>query len=492
MDLQNTREATTSARSEARGDVPRIFRGLDFVTEWLVFTVLIFSPWAFGTTEHWSITTVNRLNFLLGLVLVAKWICRAVTGYQPDRWASQERLLARLWPWFVGVLTVFLLGYIGVSAWNSRAIYHLQEQRFEYLEYVPWLPHSYDQAKSWERFYRCLAAACFFWALRDWLLIKTSRDRSGEHGSDRVSERVRRLLWVLCINGTLIAVEGLLQRLTHTNKLLWLVQPEINAWNSGQFGPYAYRSNAAQLFNMIWPATFGFFLSLNRYYRRGFGSGSETILVLCCAILAVCPFLTSSRLGAAVSAGLMISSLGIIFVRRGFKKWTSTAIWLFFFSSVLAGGLWLNWDDLKERFMKRAGDETSGRSEIYANAKKIVADYPVFGVGPGAFGAVYQLYREDSSQYWHAYAHDDWLEARATLGWVGFAAILLLLTFAGSHWFIGSGVPLPSDLAIFIGLGCLGVLLTALGDLPFQIYSLLLVFLAFLAVLSSGVRPRRN
>ena len=66
MDLQNTREATTSARSEARGDVPRIFRGLDFVTEWLVFTVLIFSPWAFGTTENWSITTVNRLNFFQG------------------------------------------------------------------------------------------------------------------------------------------------------------------------------------------------------------------------------------------------------------------------------------------------------------------------------------------------------------------------------------------------------------------------------------------
>ena len=492
MGLQRDIERNHSKRIRGRSEVPWFYRGLDFLTELLVFTILVFSTWAFGTTEPWSISAVNGLNYLLGTTFLMKWVFRAVTGYQPNQWSSERRLVARIWPWLAGTATLLLLSYIGVSAWNARAIYHLQEQRFEYLNYLAWLPHSYDQAKSWERFYRCLAAACFFWALRDWLLVKTTHDKIGGSASGRVSDRVRLLLWVICINGALIALEGLLQRMTHTDKLLWLVRPEINAWHSGQFGPYAYRSNAAQLFNMIWPVTIGFFLSLIQHHRRGIGRGPEVMLLLCCVVSVVASFLTTSRLGAGVSIFLVGWAIGIILVRKGFKSRASAVFWSLFFLVLLSGSLWLNWGDLRARFANYTLDQTSGRTEIYSNTKKMVGDYPVFGVGPGAFGAVYQLYRDDANQYWHAYAHDDWLEARATLGWVGFGLIVSLLFLSGSHWFIGSGVPLPSDLAVFIGIGCAGLLLTAVWDLPFQIYSLLLVFLALLAMLSSGARPRPN
>ncbi len=486
------RQSKVRRRSGDRGKIPRVFRGVDFVSEILIVSVLVISPWAFGTTESWSINLVNSLNYALGLLLLGKHIMRIATGYRTEFWDVRGSLGTRIWILLMGAITFFLLCYIGVSAWNARAVYQVQEQQFVYQEFVSWLPHSYDQAKSWERFFRCLGAACFFWALRDWLLTKTDRDKAGSQVGDRVSERVRRVLWVICINATLIAVEGMMQRLTGTNKLLWLIQPEINAHNSGQFGPFAYRSNAAQLFNMVWPATLGLFLAMNRHHLRGIGRGPETVLVLCFAILVACPFLTSSRLGAVMSCFLILVCLVIIVVRKWLTKRGSSTFWSLLFLVVLVGGIWLNWGDLVKRFTPSTGDETSGRTEIYINAKKIVADYPVFGVGAGAFGAVYQLYREDSTQYWHAYAHDDWLEARATLGRVGFGAVVSLLILAFGHGFMGVGVPLPTDLALYLGVGCMGVLLTALGDLPFQIYSLLIVFLTLLAILSSSVIPRKS
>src|SRR2546426_9391024 len=54
------------------------------------------------------------------------------------------------------------------------------------------------------------------------------------------------------------------------------------------------------------------------------------------------------------------------------------------------------------------------RSEaIFDTARKIAADYPVFGTGPGTLEAVFQLYRTSTEEYWPAQLHNDWLETLA-------------------------------------------------------------------------------
>ena len=69
---------------------------------------------------------------------------------------------------------------------------------------------------------------------------------------------MRRLFWVLTVNGVVLAVEGLMQRAEGGNKLLWLIVPRYEQDAEAQFGPYAYRANAAQYFNLLWPAVLGF------------------------------------------------------------------------------------------------------------------------------------------------------------------------------------------------------------------------------------------
>ena len=53
---------------------------------------------------------------------------------------------------------------------NARAIYHPDQWNFEYRPAILWLPHSYDRDSSWAAFWKYLALAGLFWALRDWLL----------------------------------------------------------------------------------------------------------------------------------------------------------------------------------------------------------------------------------------------------------------------------------------------------------------------------------
>src|SRR5205085_911624 len=136
-------------------------------------------PWTFGTTEHWAIQSVNTWNYVLGGLLVAKWIVRLATGFKPARWHDPGLLRGVnpaliLGPLFA--LTVVMLGYTALAAWNARADFLYDQQRFEYFEYRKWLPTSYDRSATWEAFRFYLAVACFFWALRDWLGTKTRRE----------------------------------------------------------------------------------------------------------------------------------------------------------------------------------------------------------------------------------------------------------------------------------------------------------------------------
>src|ERR1051326_2552372 len=152
---------------------------LDQVTEYLIYVILVFTPWAFGTTEDWAIQTVNILNYVLGGILVTKWITRLVTKFNPARWDAPPALRG-VRPGVVliplALFTVLMLGYTALAAWNARADFIYQDQRFDYLQYKSWLPTSYDRSATWEAFQRYLAIACFFWALRDWLATKSRRE----------------------------------------------------------------------------------------------------------------------------------------------------------------------------------------------------------------------------------------------------------------------------------------------------------------------------
>jgi O-antigen ligase len=336
------------------------------------------------------------------------------------------------------------------------------------------------------------------------LLGKTEAEirsaRSTDHAPGQtyyLPARLRKLLWVLSINGFLLGLEGIAQRVSGTNKLLWLVTTHLNPAAEYQFGPYAYRGNAAQYFNLVWPVTLAFWWTLRHEVRNRFSSESfrhsvaRPLLLIAVLVMAACPIITVSRGGALVAIGNMFVAAAIlVFALRRRHPLTRFGVVLFF-AAAAATGLWFGWDKLGER-MKDAEEGFRGREATFKIARKIADDFPVFGTGPGTFEPVFPLYRESLDDYWPAKLHNDWLETRITFGWVGCSLIAGAFALVITHWFSRRGIRTGWRFISLLWLALAGCLVHALYDFPLQIYSILSVFLLVCAVLSSvGRRPTR-
>ena len=458
----------------------QLYRVCEDLTEALIYVMVVFSPWAFGTTQPWSIWAMNGAGYLLGIMLAYKLTIRRLKGYHPPRWddgqvAERRReesgvrsqrpgnraqggmAASRLTAGLAG-LTVAILGYCLISAVNAYSTFRPDALSFSYsAHYVAWLPHSFDGGRTWPAFWTYLGLALSFWAIRDWLLGKADgedrgqRRRSESGGDDSaplLPARLRRLLWVLALNGTLLGVEGIAQRLQGGGKLLFLVKPRVNPGADTQFGPYAYRANAAQYFNLLWPVCLGFWWTLNRSF--GIKRNAYHLILVGCVVMAACPIISTSRAGALITVGIVIlaalllsATHFLLAAHRGHDRRTRnlTLACLFLcFTGALALGFALGWKSLKPR-MAQLSEGFDVRQGMYDAARPMAADYPVFGTGPGTFETVFgQLYRKTTDTYWPAQLHNDWLETRITFGGLGSGLIALAFVAVVLRCFARGGI----------------------------------------------------
>ena len=113
----------------------------------------------------------------------------------------------------------------------------------------------------------------------------------------------------------------------------------------------------------------------------------------------------------------------------------------------------------------------------------MAADYPVFGTGPGTFETVSQLYRPNNDCNWWAQLHNDWLETRITFGWAGSALIALAFATVLARWFARGGICGGRRFVVLMWLALGGCLVHARFDFPFQMHSVLFLFLILCAIL---------
>jgi len=496
------------------GDV-LLYRVCEDLTEVLIYGMVVFGPWAFGTTQPWSIWLMNGAGYLAGLLLACKLAIRWLKGYCPPRWDTRPPLPPgglsgprSAAAWLTGTLaalTAAILAYCLLSALNARSTYDPNLLSFIYFKHcILWLPHSFDSVRTWSAFWMYLGLAGSFWAVRDWLLGKAEGEgrlqrhqpRSGGNAhAPLLPARLRRLLWVLAVNGGLLGAEGIAQRLEGSGRLLFAVKPHVNPGADTQFGPYAYRANASQFFNLLWPVCLGFWWTLNR--AVGFRRITYHLILLCCLIMAACPIISTSRAGAFITVGIVVLAALVLTLSHflmGAREQESRqaraltlACLLAFFAGALALGFALGWKALKPR-MAQLGEGFEFREQMYEAARPMAADYPLYGTGPATFETVFQLYRISTDTYWPAQLHNDWLETRITFGWVGSGLIALALVSVVLRWFARGGIHGGRRFIILIWLALAGCLLHARYDFPFQIHSIVFLFLVICAILSCLTR----
>lgn len=476
-----------------------LYERVDRISGWVLVAMLIFSPWAFGTTQNWSIWVMNVCGYLVGLLLAIKLFIRYRLGHRPVRWGqvSGDCKTPLHWvPLALGITVFTLLIYCAVSALNARADYDPIRLTIKYRDYLKWLPHSYDRMATWDVFFQLLAWSGSFWALRDWLLGMTPEEsrvaKSGQYVSGSLSvvpSRLGALLWILVVNGTLLGIEGIIQRLEGSGNLLFLVKPRVNPGADAQFGPFAYRSNAAQYLNLIWPVALGFWWWLQRTSAKHSRRWSRHWLLVCATVMAACPIISTSRAGALTGFALLMVAVGVLISGKRTDGLAKLAV-LGVFGLAIAGGAWLGWQSLNPR-LNELGAGYRERELMYKTARIIADENPVFGTGPGTFEHVFQLYRQSLDEYWPKQLHNDWLELLLTFGWIGFAMILAALALVIAHGFRTQGIPASQRFVWLVWLALAGCLLQARWDFPFRVYSVVFLFLALCAVLTTLAKASR-
>jgi hypothetical protein len=153
---------------------------------------------------------MNAGAFCLGVLHLTKLIARRAGAHitLPDQSLSARRAITIA----LAAVSFLFLVYCLIAALNARSIYLQGEWRFEERPHIEWLPSSFDRNASLQAFWDFFALACVFWSVHGWLQGEVGAPASDSAGSrSRVPLRLQRLLWLLALNGALVAFSSALR-----------------------------------------------------------------------------------------------------------------------------------------------------------------------------------------------------------------------------------------------------------------------------------------
>ncbi len=443
---------------------------------WLLLGILVYAPWAFGSTRPWAKETLSWLLLLLGAFFLLTLLI------------ERRRPLLPVWPAAL-VLALLALGWLMVL--NPRATFDPVGPKFHDLPgWISELPGTMDQK----------------WSLPRMLLI-TGMLTAFAVACDMAGQAVwRDRLWMaLAVIGMSIIFLGLIQRVSGASAILW----EWGA-RTGRtfFATYRYHANAGAFINLIIP-----FVVTRAVlaFRRPTSQLVKSFWCVSAFAAVAAAFVNVSRAAMFVSFLLLVALAAWQlwdWRRRGglvgrWQLWASlAAILLAVAVLALAFGV--------ERSSKRWNDGPDGlmednRYQVYG----IVWQYTLpasgwRGFGPGTFEITFplsikQAQNEQVGRWLWRYSHQDYLQVVVEWGWLG---ALLWAALLGGGLIFGLGrLALDYDgllveNRLLLGAACLalfGIFLHALVDFPLQIASLqLYTAMACAVVWTSGSWNQRR
>ncbi|MGH9803443.1 MAG: O-antigen ligase family protein, partial [Blastocatellia bacterium] len=343
-----------------------------FIFADLIVTV-IFAVLAYGTVEPWSLA-LFELNALLVAVLLAV------------RFTFDSQ--AKFGGWRMALPLLVLTGWGAIQS------------------VVPAL--SFDHQATTETTVKLLAMAIYFIAALHTL---------------RSSERRRKVLITLTIFGFAVSLFAIIQRLTYNGKMYWVrpVSPYI-----APYGPFGNYNHFAGMIELILPLPFAYLLFTRIKLEQ------RLLWLFSVVMMAVSVVFSLSR-GGILALGIEVLALMLVAVLA--RKWNHDAaerramadnklIVGVALTAILLLAFWIGYEPLVNRLgtlRQGSGDYSLvSRTEYWSGAWQMFSDYPLTGVGLGAFPAVYPAYGRSSVKNERLeQSHNDYLQLLTDAGLIG-------------------------------------------------------------------------
>lgn len=442
-----------------------------FSARWTLLALLVFAPWAYGSTRPWALEVTTLWALGATGLRAAGFLARR------GRWGGR-----------VPLLLVAAAGGILAQGWwmaaNASAIYDPDFSVFAPIAPL-WsaLPGAVDAALA-----------------QHWMLRATGLIGALFIAAEMAAERVwRERLWVtLVVAGGSIAALGVVQRAAGAPTIFW-EDPAARSPNEGYtktfFASFYYHANAGAFLNLCLPLTTALAL---RAATRPTHPLVHAVCVSAFVLQVLASVMITSRaaqaiallLFAATAAGPARPLLASAWRKRRSAVLIGATVALLAVG-VAVGAVGL--DRQAERWQGTLDQIEAGNTRLVAQraATGAIPEAGALGFGPGCFQAVFPYFTApygDALRGFWRYLHADFVQTVVEWGVVG-AALWSVVFFGG----ITRGLrrqrepdAAPSSqnelLLPAAVLGLLGVALHALLDFPLQIASVQLVVAVLLGL----------
>ncbi len=268
-------------------------------------------------------------------------------------------------------------------------------------------------------------------------------------------------------------------------------------------GTYLNRNHFAGFLEMCLPFAILYSWEIvRRHYRRREPFPAKAALQLCAMLVLTGAILISSlrslsRMGALsmLISLLLMAALAMHSLRSRLSLPTASLVLL---ALGVISVLVLAPDRLFQRFSNSSPADQPGvydvRQLIWRDTLKMVADYPIAGAGYGAFASAFPRYQQVTPNAAVEFAHNDYLQWLAELGFPGvLVMIALLVTLFAEAWHAAlpreGGDPAARRLALACTAALAALLVHSFGDYNLQVPANAMTF-AWIAGVGSGIDPR--
>jgi hypothetical protein len=384
--------------------------------EYGIVALLIWTPLPLGSVHEWSILVIEIAALVLfGLTLMM--------DRPPQR---NPKLAARLkWPRYAltGFLAFLVLQIVPLPAFLVR-IFSPQAAALRDA-YVPSAAPAVTTLSLLPG--RTLASGL---EIAAYLMIGAVIVKTATH-----RRQFRRIVATLVAMGTFEAFYGLFEMLRRNPRLL-LYKKELML--DSATGTFFNRNHFSGYLEMILPLAVGLILSrldllsgapvkwrdrLARLAAKGAALNVLTGVGL--VVMAIAILRSNSRSGAVILAVIFLLFFGMTawqFAKARLRPGLAFKVLRISLLAILALSLYVGVDKMIGRFsLDRLLQD--GRPQYWGKTMRMIGDFPLTGVGLGAYGQVYQAYDVMGMEYALVHAHNDYLEYLTELGIVGFVLL---------------------------------------------------------------------